>query len=183
MKIKNIRNKKGFTLTEVLLTLGVAALIIISIFMIYPKVMSKVKVDREVKNITNIAANIESLYSSAPDYQGITTLSVWQAKGFPEGMTYPVKNSWGGDISIYDGGSGAYDIYYIAYKNIPSEECSKIAIALMKNFKTTLINNTQVYNDVDTGSPIASIAAACNAGLNSNSISFKGPGVNWLGNE
>ena len=55
----NKRNK-GFTLTEILLVLVIAAAIAIAAFLIYPKVNAERIADSEAKRVISIAAAIRS---------------------------------------------------------------------------------------------------------------------------
>ena len=60
--LKDRKSKKGFSLLELLLTLGVIAGIIIAAFIVFPKVQASQKIDKESRNITAIQAGVKSLY-------------------------------------------------------------------------------------------------------------------------
>lgn len=68
----NFKKNKGFTLTEILLVLVIAAAIVIAAFIIYPKVNAERIADSEAKRVMSIAAAVKGLYGSKANYNGLT---------------------------------------------------------------------------------------------------------------
>lgn len=141
-------NKKGFSLLELLLVLGIIAALIVGAFIIYPKVQTSVQTNRELKNLAAIKANIDSLYTGKSDYTGLNTVSLAQANVFPDDMTskgnssissggrliYLPKNVWGGDVTVSMYNTVNY--YQITYMNVPIESCIKLAQAALQMFQS-----------------------------------------------
>lgn len=164
------KNKKGFSLIELLLALGVIAAITISAFMIYKNVKSSNIAKEEINNIHMIKSEIKSLYLSSPGYDGIKTDVLVKAKVFPEKMlisdngTLKPINSFKGDITVVGAadnpeGTNSYG-YTLRYYNVPSEECIKIVTALQPSFYRIIIQlpvGNSIFLTVDQ------IVKACNS--------------------
>ena len=176
--LKN-RNKKGFTLTEVLLDLGLAAIIIITIFLAYPKVLASMRADAESKNISTIVAGVKGLYTASSTYTGLVNSVAANAKIFPDNMlngssTDPV-NSWKGNVTLAAAATGPSGVagssFTITYTAVPSNECAKMVTGLAANFYTVAVNGTAVKTAGGT-LDIPSTTTACNTGGNTNTLLF-----------
>lgn len=105
------RTQKGFSLLELLLVMGIVAALIVSAFIIYPKVMSHVRVNNELKNISTILTGIRTLYQGKSDFESFGTPILVQSKIAPDNMlqagnTVMLRNSWEGYFSMGAGGRG-----------------------------------------------------------------------------
>lgn len=173
-----IKKRKGFTLTEVLLVLSLAALIIITTLMMYPKVSANMRASKEAHNITIIGAGVKVLYSSTPYYTGLTTDVAVKGNVFPdsilEGSSNTPVNAWKGTISLTpgnDGPSGATDSSFsITDPNIPALECIHLATELSSNFYQIKINGTTVKSASIVYDP-AVVTQACSS-ANNNTLIF-----------
>ncbi|MBN3146279.1 prepilin-type N-terminal cleavage/methylation domain-containing protein [Pectobacterium brasiliense] len=86
MLLKNRKYRKGFSLLELLLVLGIVAGLVVSAFIVYPKVQAAQRVEMESKNIAAIQAGVKALYASAPDYSGLNNTVALNASIFPDSM-------------------------------------------------------------------------------------------------
>ena len=84
--IKNKKSKKGFSLLELLLVLGIIAALVVAAFIVYPKVQASQRAQAESNNIATIQAGVKALYSSASSFTGLTNLVAVQANIFPDNM-------------------------------------------------------------------------------------------------
>ena len=102
-KMKRI-NKKGFSLLELLLVLGIIAALVIAAFIIYPKVQDSNRASTEAKNISAIMAGVKSLYSGQPNYKGLDDQVAYKAKIYPDNMVIDngtnFVNSYSGTVSV-----------------------------------------------------------------------------------
>ncbi|MGQ4241795.1 prepilin-type N-terminal cleavage/methylation domain-containing protein [Escherichia coli] len=86
----NKHNKEGFSLLELLLVLGIVSALIISAFIIYPKVQTMYRVDKISKTILGAKSSIQELYQGKAYYdKGISNL---RNIAFPAN-TYTSKNN------------------------------------------------------------------------------------------
>ncbi|MCL6393226.1 prepilin-type N-terminal cleavage/methylation domain-containing protein [Pectobacterium atrosepticum] len=147
--LKNRKYTKGFSLLELLLVLGVIAGLIVSAFIVYPKVQAAQRVEAEVKNIGAIQAGVKALYTAAPNYSGLNNTVALNANIFPdsmlsgEGNERKVVNSFKGDVDLIAPGN----IFYIIYYSVPSAECVRLLYAVRNNFNAVLINGVAAQND------------------------------------
>lgn len=177
--MKNLRtqNKKGFSLIELLLVLGIIAALAITAFMIYPKVSSSNNAQTEASNINTIKASVSSLYSSSPDYNGLTTEVGIKSKIFPDTMVNTAGtaalNTFKGPVTLAtsaESPSGVADsAFTISYEDVPSAECVKIVSAVASNFYKVTVGGTTV-KETTAGSAgtasvdVAKLTAACATG-------------------
>ena len=80
------KSKKGFSLLELLLVLGIIAALVVAAFIVYPKVQASQRAQAESNNIATIQAGVKALYTSASSFTGLTNTVAVQAKIFPDNM-------------------------------------------------------------------------------------------------
>ena len=131
------RRLHGFSLIELLLVLGVIAVLLVAAFVIYPQVRLANQADTEVKNVTAIMANMETAFRGKTS--GITTALANQARVFPSSMnggnytaSAPIQSSWGGSVRLMTTGVASFDV---VYQDVSKEMCLKWLPALTLNFQ------------------------------------------------
>ncbi|MBA0213283.1 type 4 pilus major pilin [Pectobacterium brasiliense] len=157
MLLKNRKYRKGFSLLELLLVLGIVAGLVVSAFIVYPKVQAAQRVEMESKNIAAIQAGVKALYASAPDYSGLNNTVALNASIFPDSMLSSerderkVVNSFKGDVELTVGltspGGIPDSTFSITYYGVPSAECIRLIYAVRNNFYSVLINRVAVPQD------------------------------------
>ncbi|GKW19627.1 hypothetical protein PEC302107_13560 [Pectobacterium araliae] len=182
--LKKRKSKRGFSLLELLLVLGIIAALVVAAFIVYPKVQASQRATAESNNIATIQAGVKSLYAAASSYSGLSTPIAYQAKIFPDNMlngSVPV-NAFKGNVVIgtsTDSPSGAANsAFMITYLNVPASECAKIVSGVGANFYSVAIgtgaaaltsgNVRKASSDID----MARVASMCDTGGNSNTITF-----------
>lgn len=161
MLYKNAKFGKGFSLLELLLVMGTVAAIIIAAFIIYPKVMSHVRVNNELKNITTIMTSVKELYQGKADYEGFSLKTLINAKMIPQNMLTPgntvtLKNSWMGYITMgvsgvgVAGGRTLWNAVTLLTSSVPNEDCIRLANEIYTTYNTglsyLLVNSTYLYS-------------------------------------
>ena len=188
--MKQIKNKKGFTLVELLLVVGLIALGAVVAYITFPKVQATSRANTEATNINTIASGINNLYAGTNTYaslgtDGATAFTVLNgARQLPERMISGTRilNGFGGDVTITAAnlpvGATTNNFYLITYAGVPTAECTKLASGVGNNFVQVGINGTTGTNLVKEFPNEAAIdpglvAAQCRAG-NSNTMYFWG---------
>lgn len=148
-------NKKysGFTLTEILLVLVIAAAIVISAFIIYPKVRTSMNVNNEAQYVSLIATGIRGIYQGKSDYSDLTADLVIKSKIVPENMIDQgviINNNYKGKVAVSSVSSnGIASVMQIKTTNIPQSDCFRLAHRLYQdnqvNLKDMYVNSTLVY--------------------------------------
>ncbi len=182
--IKNKKSKKGFSLLELLLVLGIIAALVVAAFIVYPKVQASQRAQAESNNIAAIQAGVKALYTSASSFTGLTNSVAVQAKIFPDNMlsgsgsaAKPI-NAFKGNVTLAadkTGPSGADgSSFTIIYSNVPAAECTKIITAVAGNFYAAGVGNVGNGNVKTAGEvlDVAKTAMLCQNGGNSNTLVF-----------
>lgn len=179
--IKNKQSKKGFSLLELLLVLGIIAALVVAAFIVYPKVQASQRAEAESNNIATIQAGVKALYAAASSYTGLTNTVAVESKIFPDNMlsgsgssATPI-NAFKGEVTLEAAATGpsstAGSSFTITYKNVPATECSKIVTAAAGNFYTTSVNGAEVKSS-DGVLDVATAAKQCSSSDNGNTLVF-----------
>ena len=179
--IKNKKSKKGFSLLELLLVLGIIAALVVAAFIVYPKVQASQRAQAESNNIATIQAGVKSLFTSASSFTGLSNSVAVKAKIFPDNMlsgsgnATPI-NAFKGAVTLAaanTGPSGADgSSFTITYENVPASECTKIITAAAGNFYTAGVGTAGNVKAAGGVLNVASAATECDKGGNSNKLIF-----------
>lgn len=173
------KSKKGFSLLELLLVLGIIAALVVAAFIVYPKVQASQRAQAESNNIATIQAGVKALYTSASSFTGLTNSVAVQAKIFPDNMlsgsgtsAKPV-NAFKGNVTLAAAATGASaaagSTFTITYSNVPAAECVKITTAAAGNFYIATVG-TKIVKPADGTLDVAATAAACNSATNNTLV-------------
>ena len=173
----NKKNKKGFTLIEILLVVGFIALASVGVYTIYNKVQISNQANVESRSIDLIRAGIKSLYGSKTVFTGLNNTVVNQGRITPESMRDPanlgnIVNVFGGTVDVgpttLGTGGTANNAFFIHYTAVPAAVCIKLASAAGAQFDQVSIGGatpgagviikTYGVNDID----VVNITAECN---------------------
>ncbi|MCG8281466.1 type 4 pilus major pilin [Escherichia coli] len=178
--IKNKKSKKGFSLLELLLVLGIIAALVVAAFIVYPKVQASQRAQAESNNIATIQAGVKALYTSASSFTGLNNSVAVQAKIFPDNMlsgsgsaAKPI-NAFKGNVVVASADTGPSaatgSSFTITYENVPAAECTKIITAAAGNFYIAQVGDATVKEAGGT-LDVAATAGAC-SDANSNTLIF-----------
>lgn len=143
--------KKGFSLLELILVLGIIAALIVVAFVTYPSVKRNYMVNNISKNIVGAKAIVKELYASTGQYDqaGLNSQYV-RNLAFPSN-TYNSKNSG----AAYNDYGGTYKLtsqsYMMAFditiNKIPQDACIQLASSLYPSFEMVLVNSKTIYRN------------------------------------
>lgn len=156
------KREAGFSLIEMLLVLGVLAVLLIAAFVVYPRVRLAQQVHVEKENLSILQAGIQSkLAAQNGNYtslgaieSGIGNTFANRAKITPESMNNgnfagsSIVNSWGGTVIIHATGGGSFDGYQsgrafgIQYNGVPKEACAQFVLGSIGNFVAAWVNGS-----------------------------------------
>ncbi|HAH2526726.1 TPA: prepilin-type N-terminal cleavage/methylation domain-containing protein [Escherichia coli] len=183
--IKNKKSKKGFSLLELLLVLGIIAALVVAAFIVYPKVQASQRAQAESNNIAAIQAGVKALYTSASSFTGLTNSVAVQAKIFPDNMlsgsgssAKPI-NAFKGNVVVASANSGPSaaqgSSFTITYSNVPAAECTKIITAVAGNFYAVGAGDVGGEGSLKAAGEVLNVARTamqCQSGGNSNTLVF-----------
>lgn len=154
--MKRERKKRGFTLTEIAIVLGIIGLILGAIWVAAMSVYSNYRTSRAGVQLLTAVQNLKTFYATASAVDTTANIpypsanlapgggtTYIQAQIFPADMvsvsggTYTIENAWSGSVNVVAASvSTVGDSYAIEFDNIPQAACI-----------TLLINNTQAGRD------------------------------------
>lgn len=173
--IRHKRPQGGFALTELLLTIGIIALVLGAIAAVAITTGASQAAQNEARLIDTAANKIRSIYASTASYAGLTTGVAEGFELFPESMgAAPTINTWGGTVTIVTppanvatpAGVGARQ-FEINWPNVAEESCSDLATAQTSAVGVD-VDGVQVYSRGVAGlDPIdpALVSANCAEGV------------------
>lgn len=166
------KNKKGFTLVEILLVVGFMALASLGIYLVYAKVNFSNLALEESRNINLIKAGIKNLYGSSQGYTGLTNSVLNDARATPDSMrsmpyspgATSITNSFGGAVTVLPvtlGGAGLNNGFQITYPKVPGAVCSRLVTMMDKNIEQITVAGT-VVKPYGTGNlNVVTLASQC----------------------
>lgn len=175
------KSKKGFSLLEILLVLGIIASLIVAAFIVYPKIQSSQRAEMEAKNISTIISGVRSLYAGKQNFIGLNNTVAINADIIPVSMlpdktsSSTIVNQFKGNVRLYVSNFGIGGVpnssFTLIYSDIPAEECIKILTTVTGDMGGVSINSNRVK---EIGDPInrEDVAKYCSEGKNNNTINM-----------
>lgn len=156
MKTQKI-GQSGFALTELLLTIGIIALVLGAIAAVAITTGASQSAQNEARIIDSAANKIRSIYASTADYSSLDTGVAEGFELFPESMgSAPTINTWGGTVTVVTPPNNtatpngvAARQFEINWPNVAKESCSGLASAQTSAIGID-VDGTQVYSRGDT---------------------------------
>lgn len=142
--MKNFKRKKGFSLLEILLVLGIISGAIILALIIYPKITGANNVKTEVSNAGLIKSGVQSLYASSsnpPSNPNMNSMLI-KADLIPDNMvqgTDKIQNVWSGDVYVGTTTINGKTAFAIQYNHVPAAECIKMVTSASTGFDQIVV--------------------------------------------
>lgn len=165
-----MNNQRGFSLIEILLVLGVLALLLLAAFFTFPQVRDRNYVNIENQRLMQTVAVVKNLYVAKGNYVGLTTDIANQAKAFVSEANQgnyqagqEIRNLWGGLIQLQVHAANP-KFMEISYGAVPPDACQKLATGVARNFKELQVAGTPVWRESDQEDvDITGIVETCSA--------------------
>ena len=134
------QNQIGRSMIEMLGVLAIIGVLSVGGIAGYSKAMMKFKINKTVQQISEIVANVRTLYAQQKNYNGLGTETAVQMGVIPDELSTGfqfgrITNVFGGNVSVervYNGGNR--DIFMVGFEGLPEEACISLATA---NWGTT----------------------------------------------
>lgn len=177
---------QGFSLIELLLVLGVLAILLVAAFVVYPQVRDRNQANHEASNVRTIQSNVRGLFWSKGRYAGIGNgrgAAAGPDKGianaarvFPSTMNNgdysrdaDVTSTWGGLVWVWQRPavtmpSGSYPAartFGLLYEDVPSNACVPFVSAVASGFVGVSVNSQEVLTA--EGLNVARLTESCAA--------------------
>lgn len=145
---KTIRNKKGFTLVELMIVIVLGGLVIAVAVAAAPRIKANIQGNKDMADIPDIVGNVQAHYSLKTSFSTLTNTIVTSYKLVPDDMIVAagtISNRYGGTVTLAPATiSVANDSFTISYGGVPSRVCLKIVPQLAPQFLNASVNGTVV---------------------------------------
>lgn len=126
---------RGMTITELMLTLAVGAVILTGVVTLYGKSTASAKETQAVQQVAQIVKSVRQLYANDGAYgsSGGSALnaSLINSRSLPDGMintgASTIRHAFGGNINV----TGYANTFTIAMAEYPQDGCSKTITSLL----------------------------------------------------
>lgn len=141
------RRQKGFTLMEVMIVLGVAAVILIGIFARGSDAYDEATAQTMAGDTQLMAGKIQKMFrnSPAPRYSGLTSTVALDGNAVPQHWRNGsnITTEWG---NITLGTASSNTRFTMSFAGVPQEACTAFTTALLGTFDSIAVNGTAVAN-------------------------------------
>lgn len=182
MKFLKRKNKKGFTLVEILLVVGFIALAGIGIYTVYAKVQMSNAALNEGKNLDTLRAGVKSLYGGTQNYATLTNIVLNNARVTPESMRAvpynsgdaTITNTFGGAVSVLPLSlGGTNNLFAVTYPKVPGAICSRLVTGAGTAWDQITVGGIVVKEFGKSNMNVATLAGACAADNTGAGIDIK----------
>ena len=152
--LPNQKQQRGFSLVELLLVLGVLAILLVAAFVVFPQVRDRNQANAEVTNLTTIKANVSNLYASrGGNYTGLTNTVAINARVYPSGMISAAVGSnpaaavasWGGAVTTEAATNPRR--FQVTYNGVPPGVCLGLVSGAAGNYEQITVGSTPVITN------------------------------------
>ncbi|WP_456717861.1 MULTISPECIES: type 4 pilus major pilin [unclassified Bradyrhizobium] len=165
------RRQKGLTLIEAAMVLGVAAIVIAGVLVLYNTANTSNKTSEALNQLNIIQQAVRQIYGGGSSFSDLTTQTLADSKVLPArminaGATPPLVNAFNGTIDVnYDATSGGFSV---DFGGLPVEACVTLAT---KDYGRSLASlaagssgGNPLMDDKSAGLPSATLAGqACDS--------------------
>jgi type II secretory pathway pseudopilin PulG len=117
----------GITLLEVVLSLMIAAAVIISAVMFFVNARGGASANDAIRQVQSISSAVSSLYGTRADFDGLTTENAIAAGIFPDSMVSGTRviNGWGGDVTVETNSTDSTS-FDLTFEGVPGDACIRL---------------------------------------------------------
>lgn len=168
-RLAHIRRQKGLTLIEAAMVLGVAAIVIAGVLVLYNTANTSNKTSEALNQLNIIQQAVRQIYGGGSSFAGLDAAGLASSKVLParminSGATPPLVNSFNGTIDVTGDAAG----FTIDFGGLPVEACVTLATKdygrSLSTLKAGSAGGTTLMDDASTSLPTAATAGtACDS--------------------
>lgn len=168
------QSRKGFTLTEAAIVLGIVGLILGAIWVAAAAVYNNLRVNRTNQQLLQIVQTVRSMHATQQTIDTAASTQAWIDAGvFPGDVLNAGKtatiNQWNGALLV--GGIGTGDSFQILFTNVPRAACVDM---LVKNSGQGRDTGLRAIGADGTSTAISATIASTNVTTSYNGMTVTG---------
>jgi major structural subunit of bundle-forming pilus len=168
------RRKRGFSLLELAMVMGIGVLIAVGVMMFFTQANTSKNTQESLTQVAAIQQAARSLYGGQSNYNGLTNTILISTKALPIKMvrgTTELRNAFSGAVIVTasDSGGGADSGFSVSFAGVPQDACAKMAsFDLGRGLYSIQVGGTTRTAGSGTPPPFdpGSAATACSAATN-----------------
>ncbi len=149
--------QSGFTLLELLLVVGVGALLLIGGIATYRLVTEGNKVSDGTRLLLQIKQEAQNLYQNQSSYDGISTAVMIGLGAIPDSGKHPFN----GDITVEPSGTNDSN-FTVTFEDVPENPCIKLGTAITD--PSDVIDLNVAASGVDSPTLVSDLVDGCEGG-------------------
>lgn len=162
---------RGFTLLEIMLTIGAIAVVSAGGMAAYNSVSERSKSAEAVQDVRTVSTLLMQTWGQSGSFQELTSQSLVDGKAVPDGIAIKggkMANPWGGPIDLAPTPDNT--AFILTMQAVPSGSCTSMTSTLAKNFGAVGVNGTQVLGEGQT-LDFGTVSKLC-AATDKNAVAF-----------
>lgn len=139
------KREEGATLLELVMFIGIAALILIGGVIWYQQASDAQRIAEEVSNLNALASLVRNTYTTQNDFDGLSNAVILKSSQFPEKMrtgsnSTDIQSAWERQGVIVESTKQVFDndSFKITYKGIPERPCLDFVVRTYRFFNVTI---------------------------------------------
>ncbi len=126
------RRKRGFSLLELAMVMGIGVLIAVGVMMFFTQANTSKNTQEALTQVAAIQQAARSLYGGQSNYDGLTNKVLIDTKALPSKMvngTSGLRNAFSAAVTVTsaDSGGGTDSGFSVAFAGVPQDACNKMA--------------------------------------------------------
>jgi type II secretory pathway pseudopilin PulG len=121
--------QRGLTLTDTLLTLAIAGVVISGVGILFLRGLTDSKTNVGYQQYIVMQKSVRELYSGQPNFVGLDNDLMYNSGFVPsdiKGINLgEMRNTWGGAVNVTVN-AGTNDFFDVSFENVPNESCTRI---------------------------------------------------------
>jgi len=159
-----MKRQEGYSLTELLIGLGIVSVVGAVAFVLYQPVKARAQTRAESARLNNLSSEIQQAFGVIGSYEGVSSERLIEERFIkPEQFQNgKIRNVWGGVVDAQPFGIRHFgDAFILDYTNVSAASCSDFVSANAPNAYDVVIDGTSIVKNNNDRLDVAALVKAC----------------------